>query len=56
MVNPGGNAVKRGLVFASITGAFFRTAHLLAFVAKQTITEAPLFVMMETFYLVLQFG
>ncbi len=37
-------------------GAFFWTSHVLAFVAKQAVPDAWLFVAMETLYLTLQFG
>jgi len=51
-----GNDVIRGLKFVALIGAFFWTSHVLAFIAKQSIQYAPLFVAMETVYLILQFG
>ena len=42
--------------YVAIVGGFFWTSHVLAFVAKQSVEQAGLFVAMETFYLVLQFG
>lgn len=51
-----GNSIVRGLKFVALIGAFFWTSHVLAFIAKQAIQDAPLFVAMETVYLVLQFG
>lgn len=35
---------------------FFWTSHVLAFVAKQNVPNAVGFVMMETGYLIAQFG
>lgn len=51
-----GPAMARGLKYGLIVGAFFWTSHVLAFVAKQSVDDAGLFVAMESFYLVLQFG
>ena len=56
MLKPGGGSFRRGFRFALITGAFFWTSHVLAFVAKQQVAGAPAFVLMETLYLALQFG
>ena len=50
------NSFHRGLGFASLAGAFFWTAHVLAFIAKQEVPGVWTFVGMETVYLVLQFG
>ena len=51
-----GTSLTRGLKYAAFVGVFFWTSHVLAFVAKQTVEGAGLFLMMETVYLVLQFG
>lgn len=51
-----GEGIVRGLKFVALIGAFFWTSHVLAFIAKQAIQDASLFVAMETTYLVLQFG
>lgn len=51
-----GRSVRRGLKFSFFIGLFFWTSHVLAFVAKQTIDQTPLFIAMESFYLLLQFG
>ena len=51
-----GAGIRRGLKFVVPIGAFFWTSHVLAFIAKQTIKDVPLFVTMETVYLGLQFG
>jgi len=56
MFNIAGTGIIRGLKFVVPIGAFFWTSHVLAFIAKQTIHDVPLFVAMETFYLALQFG
>lgn len=51
---------KRGFaragLFCALVGAFFWTSHVLALVAKQDVPNALEFVMMESFYLGLQFG
>ena len=39
-----------------LIGIFFWTSHVLAFIAKQSVGQVELFIAMETFYLVLQFG
>ena len=51
-----GNSFQRGLKFALITGAFFWTSHVLAFVAKQEVPGVSAFIWMESLYLMLQFG
>ena len=51
-----GTGIARGLKFVALIGAFFWTSHVLAFIAKQAIRDVPLFLVMETIYLVLQFG
>ena len=56
MLKPRGGSFWRGIRFACITGAFFWTSHVLAFVAKQQVAGAPAFVLMESLYLALQFG
>ena len=56
MLKAGGSSYQRGVKFALITGAFFWTSHVLAFVAKQEVPGASAFVFMETLYLALQFG
>ena len=56
MVRLKGTAITRGLNFAAIIGLFFWTSHVLAFVAKQTIPQTVSFILMESLYLVFQFG
>ena len=56
MLKAEGSSFRRGFKFAFITGAFFWTSHVLAFVAKQEVPGASAFIWMETLYLLLQFG
>ncbi len=56
MLKAEGTSFRRGFRFALITGAFFWTSHVLAFVAKQKVPEVSAFIWMETAYLLLQFG
>ena len=56
MLKTGDSSFRRGIQFAFITGAFFWTSHVLAFVAKQQVAGTAAFVLMETLYLALQFG
>ena len=51
-----GRAIVRGPKYSLLIGLFFWTSHVLAFVAKQAISNSLLFVIMESFYLLLQFG
>ena len=56
LVSLNGSAIVRGLKFAALIGLFFWTSHVLAFVAKQIVQQTISFMMMETVYLILQFG
>ena len=56
MLKNEGTIFRRGIKFALITGAFFWTSHVLAFVAKQKVPGVSAFIGMETVYLLLQFG
>ena len=51
-----GSPRARALKYCAALGAFFWTSHVLAFVAKQEVEGALGFVLLETLYLVLQFG
>ncbi len=51
-----GSAIVKGLKFSAVIGIFFWSSHVLAFVAKQVLENSLAFILMETFYLVLQFG
>jgi hypothetical protein len=51
-----GNSVSSGIKYALLIGVFFWSSHVLAFVAKQVVDSSMLFIVMETFYLLLQFS
>ncbi len=51
----GSNLVK-SMRYVLIVGLFFWTSHVLALVAKQNIENAIQFILMESFYLTIQFG
>ena len=56
LVRLSGRPIARGLKYSAIVGGFFWTSHVLAFVAKQALNDAPVFIAMETGYLAVQFG
>ncbi len=51
-----GQGIKRGLKYSLLIGVFFWSSHVLAFVAKQVVDSSLSFVVMESFYLLIQFG
>ena len=51
-----GKPIIRGLKYSWILGLFFWTSHVIAFIAKQNIDNPILFIVMESSYLVMQFG
>lgn len=51
-----GKAIYRGLKYSLLIGIFFWTSHVLAFVAKQVVDSSTSFILMESFYLFIQFG
>ncbi|MCK5640468.1 MAG: hypothetical protein KAJ19_06710 [Gammaproteobacteria bacterium] len=51
-----GMPAVRGLKYALLMGGFFWTCHVLAFAAKNSLSNTPLFYLLETFYLCFQFG
>ena len=55
-VNFRGSAIVRGLKFSTVVGVFFWTSHVLAFIAKQVVESSVSYALMESFYLILQFG
>ncbi len=55
-VNIPGQSISRGLKYSLLVGAFFWTSHVLAFVAKQIVDSSLSFILMESFYLLIQFG
>ncbi len=54
--NLAGQGIAKGLKYALLMGTFFWTSHVLAFVAKQVVASSLWFVLMESFYLFIQFG
>ena len=56
MIDIGSSGLPKAMRFCALMGGFLWTTHVLAFVAKQQITDPLPFVLMETGYLVLQFG
>ncbi len=51
-----GTNFTKSLKYVFVIGLFFWTSHVLAFVAKQNVENEISFILMETFYLFLQFG
>jgi hypothetical protein len=51
-----GKSIVRGLKYSVFIGMFFWTSHVLAFVAKQVVDNSILYIVMESFYLLIQFG
>jgi len=51
-----GKGIVRGLKFSMVVGIFFWSSHVLALIAKQTMESPLVFIAMESFYLVFQFG
>ncbi len=56
LFRPGSAGFARAFQFAGLMGLFFWTSHVLALVAKQNVPNAGGFIVMETAYLVAQFG
>lgn len=46
----------RALQFVGLTGGFFWTSHVLAWIAKQNVPKVKSFFVLETIYLIFQFG
>lgn len=51
-----GASIKRGLKYCAVLGLFFWTSHVLALLAKQAMPEPWSFALMESLYLLIQFG
>ncbi len=51
-----GTSFVKSMKYTLTIGLFFWTSHVLAFVAKQNIENEISFIIMESFYLFLQFG
>ena len=56
LFHSGRAGLVRTFQFAGLMGLFFWTSHVLALVAKQNVPLAGGFIVMETGYLVAQFG
>ena len=56
LFQPGSTGFVRAFLFAGLMGLFFWTSHVLALVAKQNVPSAGGFIVMETCYLIVQFG
>ncbi len=56
MFQSGSHGFTQAFQFAALMGLFFWTVHVLALVAKQNVPNARGFVLMETGYLIVQFG
>lgn len=56
LFNISGQGISKGLKYSLIIGFFFWSSHVLAFVAKQVVGSTPMFIIMESFYLLIQFG
>jgi hypothetical protein len=51
-----GQGIIRGLKYSLLIGVFFWSSHVLAFVAKQVVDSSLSFIVMESFYLLIQFA
>ena len=56
LFQPSSTGFARAYLFAGLVGLFLWTSHVLGFVAKQEVPNAVGFVLMETGYLMVQFG
>ena len=56
LFHTGSAGFVRAFQFAGLMGLFFWTSHVLALVAKQNVPNATGFILMETGYLIVQFG
>ncbi len=56
LFHTGSAGFVRAFQFAGLMGLFFWTSHVLALVAKQNVPNATGFILMETGYLIAQFG
>ena len=56
LIEIAGSPLRKSMIFVLLAGSFFWTSHVWAFMAKQSVTNALLFAVMETGYLVVQFG
>lgn len=56
LFHTGKTGFHRAFQFTGLIGLFFWTSHVLALVAKQDVPNTGGFIVMETGYLILQFG
>ena len=56
LFQPNSTGLARAFLFAGLVGLFLWTSHVLGLVAKQQVPNAVGFVLMETGYLIVQFG
>jgi len=49
-----GSVIREGLKFGAVAGVFLWSAHVVAYAAKAALTSIPVFIGIETVYLVLQ--
>jgi hypothetical protein len=56
LFHTGSAGFVRAFQFSGLMGLFFWTSHVLALVAKQNVSDATGFIVMETAYLFAQFG
>lgn len=56
LFHTGSAGFLRAFQFAGLIGLFFWTSHVLALVAKQNVPNAGGFILMESGYLIVQFG
>lgn len=54
--NVSGQSISKGVKYSLLAGVFFWSSHVLAFVAKQVVDSSLSFILMESFYLLIQFG
>ncbi len=51
-----GDGISRGIKYSAVLGLFFWTSHVLALLAKQSMLNPFTFMLMESVYLLMQFG
>ena len=56
LFNLSGTSLSKGIKYSLLVGVFFWSSHVLAFVAKQAIDNSAGFIVIESFYLLLQFA
>jgi len=56
LVKLASSGIVRGVKYSALLGMFFWTSHVLALLAKQAVSTPITFLLMESFYLLIQFG